>query len=214
MPRFRVWPLLLGGVCGYALAAMLLACCSPSSSLPNAPSSRASRLVRAVLRTVLLCALLALPTASSVWALDEDQAAAGWSFSLGVFDLGKYQDAAEGGVEYRWRPLAPGFLQLKPTLGVSVTADGGHWAYAGVRWDVPVRSERWIPTIAFGVVAYEQGDGKDLGGVLQFRSAFDVAYRFDSGSRVGLALYHLSNASLHDFNPGSESLVVFWSLGR
>lgn len=152
---------------------------------------------------------LAAPAA----ALEETRPAAGWAFSLGVFDLAKYQDTAEFGVEYRWQPFEFFRLELKPTVGVTATADEGYWFYAGFRWDIPTKG-RWVPSLSTAVTAYEQGDGKDLGGVLQFRSGFDLAYRLDGGSRVGLSLYHLSNASIHDYNPGSESLVLFWSLGR
>lgn len=163
--------------------------------------------VFAILVAFLVC--LAAPAS----ALDEQSAATGWAFHTGVFDLAKYQDTVEVGVEYRWRPFELFRLQLKPTLGFTANADEGYWGYAGLRWDIPTKG-RWVPTLAFAVTAYEQGDGKDLGGTLQFRSALDVAYRLDSGSRVGLSIYHLSNASIHDFNPGSESLVLFWSLGR
>ena len=165
-----------------------------------------------LLVTLFLAAIL-LCVAAPASALDENHPAAGWAFSLGVFDFAKYQDTAEFGIEYRWQPFELFRLQLKPTIGVSTTADNGYWGHVGLRWDIPVES-RWVPSLAFAVTAYEQGDGKDLGGTLQFRSAFDLAYRLDGGSRVGLSIYHLSNASIHDFNPGSESVVLFWSLGR
>lgn len=163
--------------------------------------------VVAFLLALLVC--FAVPTS----ALDEESPAAGWAFHTGVFDLAKYQDTAEFGIEYRWRPFELFRLDLKPTMGFTATAENGYWGYAGLRWDIPTKG-RWVPSLAFAVTAYEQGDGKDLGGTLQFRSALDVAYRLDGGSRVGLSIYHLSNASIHDFNPGSESLVLFWSLGR
>lgn len=178
-----------------------------------------SRSLLPSLRVSLLLFGLVLCAGAPAAALDEGDPAAGgpaagWSFSLGVFDVDKFQEAAEVGVEYRWQPFRLWQLDLKPVVGVSGNPDGGYWGYGGVRWDWPVKSQRWVPSLSFAVTAYEQGDGKDLGGVLQFRSGFDIAYRLDGGSRVGLTLYHLSNASIHDFNPGSESLVVFWSLGR
>lgn len=168
-------------------------------------------------RPVLLASLLAailLCSAAPASALDDGDPASGWAFHLGVFDLAKFQETVEVGVEYRWQPFELFRLDLKPTVGITVTADEGYWGYAGLRWDIPTKGSRWMPSLAFAVTAYEQGDGKDLGGTLQFRSALDVAYRLESGSRVGLSIYHLSNASIHDFNPGSESLVLFWSLGR
>ncbi|MDA8018692.1 MAG: acyloxyacyl hydrolase [Thermoanaerobaculia bacterium] len=162
----------------------------------------------------VLLAAICLCLASPVTALDESDPASGWAFSLGVFDFAKFQETAEFGIEYRWQPFELFRLELKPTVGVSATADEGYWGHVGLRWDIPTKGGRWIPSLAFAVTAYEQGDGKNLGGTLQFRSAFDLAYRLDSGSRVGVSVYHLSNASIHDFNPGSESIVLFWSLGR
>jgi hypothetical protein len=43
-----------------------------------------------------------------------------------------------------------------------------------------------------------------------------VSYRLESGDRLGLSLYHLSNADLYHRNPGSESLVLSYTaaLGR
>ena len=63
-------------------------------------------------------------------------------------------------------------------------------------------------TPQFAVTLYEDGDGKDLGGPLEFRSGLEVAYDFARGPTVGLLFYHLSNGDFYDFNPGSNSLVL------
>ena len=138
----------------------------------------------------------------------------GWAFSLGAFDVIDTDKAAEAGIEYRFEPFRLWRLDLKPVIGLSATSEGSYWGYGGFRWDLPLSSERWITTLGFAVSAYEDGDGKNLGGVVEFRSSIDVAYRLDNGSRLGLSFYHLSNARIYDLNPGSESLVVTWSLGR
>ena len=69
-------------------------------------------------------------------------------------------------------------------------------------------------TPQFAVSLYEQGDGRDLGGVVEFRSGLEVAYAFAKGPRVGVLFYHLSNGDFYDFNPGSNSFVVTLSFGR
>ena len=51
----------------------------------------------------------------------------------------------------------------------------------------------------------------DLGGPLEFRTSLELAYRLHGGSRLGLCLYHLSNAGLFTKNPGSESLVITYT---
>ncbi|MEM8930873.1 MAG: acyloxyacyl hydrolase [Acidobacteriota bacterium] len=143
------------------------------------------------------------------------ESADGWAFGLGAFDIGKDFTAAEAMIEYRWEPfdLWGTGIELKPTVGLAGNDDGGVWGHVGFRWDMST-SGRWIPTLGFAVTAYEEGDGKDLGSTLQFRSSIEIAYRLDSGNRIGLMLYHLSNASLYDFNPGEESLLLTYSLGR
>jgi hypothetical protein len=59
-----------------------------------------------------------------------------------------------------------------------------------------------------GAGLYEEGDGKDLGGPVEFRSGLEVAVRAGARWWVGLSYYHLSNAVLYDRNPGEESLVL------
>jgi len=40
----------------------------------------------------------------------------------------------------------------------------------------------------------------------------EVAYRFDDRSRLGLSISHYSNAGLGDDNPGTESLMLNYSV--
>ena len=159
-------------------------------------------------------ALFSISIGSAEAQTNDSQALKGWAFNLGAFDIIDSDKSTELGVEYRFEPFQFWRLDLTPVLGLSGTSDGSYWGYGGFRWDLPLPSERWITTIGFAVSAYEQGDGKDLGGVVEFRSSIDLAYRLRNGSRVGLSFYHLSNARIYDLNPGSESLVFSWSLGR
>ena len=163
-------------------------------------------------RTLIACLLLIpflLPTAAQA----EDLSA--WAFSIGSFEFTDSRfEALEVGVEYRWDSFELWFMDLQPVVGFSATEEEQYWAYGGFRWDLPLLGDHWVPTIGFAVTAYEDGDGKDLGGVLEFRSSFDLAYQWDSGNRLGLSFYHLSNASIYDSNPGSESLMLTYSFRR
>jgi lipid A 3-O-deacylase len=40
----------------------------------------------------------------------------------------------------------------------------------------------------------------------------ELAYRFDDRSRLGLSLSHYSNASLSDKNPGTEAIMINYSI--
>lgn len=143
-----------------------------------------------------------------------DLSPTGWSINLGVFDIIDSDKAFEGGVEYHFRPFRFWKLDLVPMVGASATEEGSYWGYGGMRYDVPLGS-KWVMTPHFSISLYEQGDdGKDLGGVVEFRSGLELAYRFEDGGRFGMSFYHLSNARIYDLNPGSESLVLFYKFGR
>ena len=41
--------------------------------------------------------------------------------------------------------------------------------------------------------------------------SLDLAYRFDNGHRLGVRAAHISNASIHERNPGEEELLLTYS---
>lgn len=129
---------------------------------------------------------------------------------IGYFDvIGADNSAAQFGVEYRARPLQYG---IRPTIGINATNDSSVYAYAGINWDVPVIDNQLYLIPSFVAGAYKNGDGKDLGGALEFRSGIEMAYEFPNAHRLGLALNHISNASLYRKNPGSETAMVTYSI--
>jgi len=129
--------------------------------------------------------------------------------SGGAFDANKQFDpATEFGLQWRgggrwWR--------VGPMAGVMATTDSAFNAYLGFSLDFPLGAHLALrPGFAPGY--YSKGNGKDLHGVVQFRSGIEAAWRFGQGLRLGLELYHLSNGSLEDLNPGEESLVLTFAL--
>ncbi len=134
----------------------------------------------------------------------------------GIFNTAGDHQPTELGLEYRFKgikiPKLPASIALKPALGVAGTEDGNKWIYGGLRLDLKLLG--WAVTPQFAVVLYDEDDGRDLGGLVQFRSGLEVSFRFAPGPRVGVLFYHLSNGDLYDFNPGSNSLVVTLSFGR
>ena len=151
-----------------------------------------------------LAALLALATtAVPVAAADGPELA----LSAGAYDIAKTK-AVEAGVEYRFRSRA---WRLVPAAGAAFTADGAVWAYGGLRRPFRV-APGWRLTPGFAISLYEEGsEGKDLGGAVEFRSSLEISRRFAGGSSLGLAVYHLSNASIYDDNPGSNSVILSWA---
>ena len=134
-----------------------------------------------------------------------------WALSAGVFDLAK-GDRAEGGLEARFEPV--GFRlfgrdwEIEPGLGALGTEDGSFYGYFSLRVPVEFGSSRWRAVPFTGGGVYSAGDGKDLGGPVEFRSGLEVSVEVGERARVGLVYSHISNAVLYDRNPGAESLAL------
>ena len=130
-----------------------------------------------------------------------------WSFSLGQFDVNDTVDSSEIRFEYLY---ANNFLKnnynLKPFLGAMRNGDNGKYIYSGLRKDIGI-SEKWFFTPSFALGYYDRGDSKDLGYNLEFRSQIEFSYKLKS-SRIGFNLNHISNASIGDTNPGTESATI------
>jgi hypothetical protein len=139
------------------------------------------------------------------------------AISAGQHNILDGGDSGEVGLELRCAPrrlsILPRFVpDLIPVAGVMVTSKSLAYGYAGLRADLPL-GDRWTLTPGFAAGIFRRGDGADLGGPVEFRSSIELAYRLGATSRVGLGFYHLSNAGLYTVNPGSESLIVSWTVG-
>lgn len=161
---------------------------------------------RGALAAAAVTAALAGPWAAPARAADDPAfltLAAGW------FDMNRQKmDSAEFRLEYRSDYKLWGF---KPFGGVMATSDGASYYYAGILMDIYF-GRRVVVTPSFAPGAYIKGGGYDLGHALEFRSQLEVAYRFDDRSRLGVSFSHMSNASIGDSNPGTESLMLNYSI--
>jgi hypothetical protein len=90
--------------------------------------------------------------------------------------------------------------------GLAATDEGAVYVYGGLRREVPL-DKQWSLTPSFAVSIYEEGDGHDLGGPIEFRSGLELSYRTSNRIQVGFTIYHLSHASIYEHNPGSNSVV-------
>ena len=131
------------------------------------------------------------------------------ALGAGYYDVyQKKHKATEFRAEYR---SGEKIWIFKPLLGVMGTSDTAIYGYGGFLVDV-FFGRRFVLTPSLSAGYYENGDGRDLGYGLEFRSSIEFSYRFDNRARLGLAFYHLSNANLGDFNPGTEVLSVLYSI--
>jgi hypothetical protein len=133
------------------------------------------------------------------------------SFNAGSFNALRsgQDDAFQYGAEYRFSEIMYG---IRPIVGAFGTSDDAAYGYAGINWDVALIPNQVYIIPNFAVGAFKKGDGKDLGGALEFRSGIELAYQFPNQHQIGLALNHLSNASLYDKNPGEETVMVTYSI--
>lgn len=161
---------------------------------------------RSVLHRILMSAVMAV----CIFGVTNAKAADDPSYlrvGTGYYDINDNMDAAEFHVEYiHGRKL----WVFNPFFGVMTTSDKALYGYAGIRLDLFL-NDNWVLTPQFSPGLYHDGDGKDLGHTIEFRSGLELAYRFEDRSRLGMTIYHISNAHLSSNNPGTEVLTVHYS---
>ena len=94
---------------------------------------------------------------------------------------------------------------LSPITGFMFTADNAAYLYTGVQAEYSVGALNIIPSFTPGL--YSEGDGKDLGHLLEFKSEVQLSLNLPKNSQFGFSYNHLSNASLGDKNPGANSYM-------
>ena len=93
-------------------------------------------------------------------------------------------------------------------MGFLGTSENAFYGYFGLSTDLyffDCKCFLLSPSLAVG--AYEDGDQIRLGHTLEFRSGGDISYRFKNNVRVGVGIFHISNAGLGYRNPGSEQII-------
>ena len=94
---------------------------------------------------------------------------------------------------------------LSPITGALVTADSATYVYTGVQAQYNLGKLNLTPSFTPGL--YHEGDGKDLGHILEFKSEVQLSLDLSKTSEFGFSYNHMSNASLGDKNPGANSYM-------
>ena len=94
---------------------------------------------------------------------------------------------------------------LSPITGFMITADSAGYIYTGVQAQYKVGALNIVPSFTPGL--YHEGNGKDLGHLLEFKSEIQLSLDLSKTSELGLSYNHISNASLGDKNPGANSYM-------
>jgi len=97
------------------------------------------------------------------------------------------------------------FGNLSPITGVLITADNASYVYTGVQAQYKLGALNFTPSFTPGL--YHEGDGKDLGHLIEFKSELQISLDLSTTSELGFSYNHISNASLGDKNPGANSYM-------
>ena len=94
---------------------------------------------------------------------------------------------------------------LSPITGAMITADNATYFYTGIQAHYKLGNLNLTPSFTPGY--YNEGNGKDLGHALEFKSELQLSLELPRDSQIGFSYNHLSNASLGDKNPGANSYM-------
>ena len=94
---------------------------------------------------------------------------------------------------------------IKPITGFMLTADSATYLYTGIQAEYKFGRLNLIPSFTPGL--YHEGDGKDLGHLVEFKSELQLSLDLSPSTEFGLSYNHLSNASLGEKNPGANSYM-------
>ena len=94
---------------------------------------------------------------------------------------------------------------ISPITGALITEDTAAYVYTGVQAQYKIGVLNLTPSFTPGL--YHEGDGKDLGHMLEFKSEVQLSLDLTRTSEFGFSYNHISNASLGDKNPGANSYM-------
>ena len=94
---------------------------------------------------------------------------------------------------------------LSPVTGALITADNAAYVYTGVQAQYKLGNINLTPSFTPGL--YHEGDGKDLGHIVEFKSEVQLSLDLLNNSEFGFSYNHISNASLGEKNPGANSYM-------
>ena len=89
--------------------------------------------------------------------------------------------------------------------GFLITGDSATYLYTGIQAEYNIGKMNLTPSFTPGL--YGQGDGKDLGHLIEFKSELQISLDLSKTSELGFSYNHISNASLGDKNPGANSYM-------
>jgi len=130
------------------------------------------------------------------------------NFYSGMFDFSDDgQRALLFGLQHQNESLVrDSFLgEISPVTGFFFTENQAAYLYTGIQAHYDLGGLDFTPSFTPGL--YHEGDGKDLGHIIEFKTEVQFSIDTSSDSKIGFSYNHVSNASLGDKNPGANSYI-------
>ena len=96
--------------------------------------------------------------------------------------------------------------KFSPISGGFVTNKSSIYLYTGVQADYEIGTLNILPSFTPGY--YAEGDGKNLGSPLEFKSEIKVSYDIFKNSKIGYSYSHISNNDWGNINPGVDNQII------
>jgi lipid A 3-O-deacylase len=151
-----------------------------------------------------IIAALTIP-ATNVAAGDFNAAVGNFDFS----DKGKRAAMLELTYGFTEKNIDSKIGTIQPIAGALFTADSAGMAYIGAKIDYKLGM--FVITPSFTPGLYNEGSGKDLGHVVEFKSQVNIGLNLGASSILSAGYSHISNASLGEKNPGANSYTFNFS---
>ena len=130
------------------------------------------------------------------------------NFYTGMFDFSDDgQRAGLFGMQHQNENLTRNsFLgTISPVTGFLITENNAGYIYTGIQAQYNLGKLNITPSFTPGL--YGEGDGKDLGHVLEFKSELQLSLDLFTNSKLGFSYNHISNASIGEKNPGANNYM-------
>ena len=131
-----------------------------------------------------------------------------YNFYTGMFDFSdEGKKSTLVGIQHQNENLyRDSFLgTISPVSGFLITSDSATYLYTGIQAEYNIGKINLTPSFTPGL--YGQGNGKDLGHLVEFKSEVQLSFDLLKNSELGFSYNHISNASLGDKNPGANSYM-------
>ena len=95
--------------------------------------------------------------------------------------------------------------EISPVTGFFLTENQAAFLYTGIQAHYNLGDLDLTPSFTPGL--YHEGDGKDLGHVIEFKTEVQFSINTSADTKFGFSYNHVSNASLGSKNPGANSYI-------